>query len=151
MGVVLMAAIVLAAWRFANNVSANIIFNLTVAMLIIATYQAKFTPGRQGAWWSGFATLGWVHLVLWLAGMPWERSYSFRVSFISDTVFWILAAIVGLDQGAFDLRLDFEPTIARTLILQSLTSLVVGFVGAWAFSFVAFLGQGQRAPESAAQ
>jgi hypothetical protein len=137
---VLVAAIGLTAWRFAGIVWANIIFNLTVGVLIFATYQARFTPGRAGARWLGFATLGWAHLVLWLAGMPWGQSYSFNLSFITDVVFWILAADVGHDQLAFNLRVDSQPAIARTVILQCLTSLIVGLLGAWAFSFAALAG-----------
>jgi hypothetical protein len=151
MGVVLVAAIGLTAWRFAGNVSANIIFNLTVGVLIVATYKARFTPGRAGARWLGFATLGWAHLVLWLAGMSWGQSYSFNLSLITDVVFWILAADVGPDQLAFNLRLDSQPAIARTLILQCLTSLIVGLLGAWAFSLAALEGSVPPTAGSAAQ
>jgi hypothetical protein len=140
MGIVLLAAIGLTAWRFAGKVSANIVFNLTVVVLILATYKSKFTLGRAGARWLGFATLGWAHLVLWLAGMPWGQNYSFNLSFISDILFWILAADIGTDQLAFNLRLDSEPAIARTVILQCLTSLIVGFLGAGAFSFASLVG-----------
>jgi hypothetical protein len=134
MVVVLIAAVVLTAWRFAGNVSSNIIFNLTVAFLILATYQAKAAPGKDGAWWLGFATLGWVHLVLG-AGTPWSRGFTFNLTFISGLVFWILAALVQFDQGGLNLSLNTEADIARAFILECLTSLIVGFLGALAFSF----------------
>jgi hypothetical protein len=151
MGAVLIAAIGLTAWRFAGNVAANIVFNLTVGVLILATYQARFTSGRAGARWLGFATLGWAHLVLWLAGMPWGQSYAFNLTFITDLVFWILAANVGLDQLAFNLRLDSQPAIARTVILQCLTSLIVGLLGAGAFSLGALTGSGPLVAGPAAE
>ena len=104
MGVVLFAAIGLTAWRYAGNASANIIFNLTVLVLIVATYKAKFTVGRDGAWWLGFATLGWAHLGLWVAAKPWQHLYSFNLSLITDVVYWVLAANVGISQLAENLR-----------------------------------------------
>jgi hypothetical protein len=137
MVVVLIAAIVLAAWRMAGPVAANIFLNLTVAVLIFGTYRARSTPGRAGAWWSGFATLGWTHLVVWLAGMPWGQGYGFPISLITDVVFWILAANVGPEQLASNLRVDPPVAVARTVILQCLTSLIVGLLGAWAFSLAA--------------
>jgi hypothetical protein len=59
---------------------------------------------------------------------------------IDSILFWILAADIGPDQLAFNLRLDSEPAIARTVILQCLTSLIVGFLGAGAFSFASLVG-----------
>jgi hypothetical protein len=140
MVVVLIAAIGLTAWRLANYVVANVIFNLTVLVLIVATYKAKFTVGRDGAWWLGFATLGWAHLGVWLAGKPWEQDFSFNLSLITDVVYWVLAANVGIDQLASNLRLDTEPAKARTLLVECLTTMIVGLIGAWSFSFAALVG-----------
>jgi hypothetical protein len=145
--VVLIAAIGLTAWRLANYVVADVIFNLTVLVLIVATYKAKFTSGRDGAWWLGFATLGWAHLVLWVAAIPWQYLYSFNLSLITDVVYWVLAANVGIGQLASNLRLDTEPAKARTILLECLTTMVVGLLGAWSFSFAALVGA--RRPQRA--
>lgn len=144
--VVLVAALVLTAWRFAGRISANLILNVTVAALILATYKARFAQGREGAWWLGFITLGWVHLFFWLGGVPWGQGYVFRVDFISGVVFWILAANVGVEKLASDMIRDSEPAVARTLILQCATTIIVSLIGAWSFSFAAWVGdQRQRA------
>jgi hypothetical protein len=138
--VVLAAALVLAAWRLAGRISANLVLNLTVVALIAATYKARSAQGRKGVWWLGFATLGWVHLFFWLCGVPWGQGYAFRVDFISSLVFWVLAANVGLEQLATDMTRDPEPAVARTLILQCATTIIVSLIGAWSFSFAAWLG-----------
>ena len=138
--VVLVAALVLTAWRFAGGTSANLVLNLTVVALIAATYKARFAQGRKGAWWLGFTTLGWVHLFFWLGCVPWGQGYVFRVDFISSLVFWLVAANVGLEQLAFDMVGDPEPAVARTLILQCVTTIIVSMIGAWSFWFAAWVG-----------
>ena len=55
--VVLIAAVVLTAWRYAGGISANLTLNVTVLVLITATYKARFARGRNAAWWLGFAAL----------------------------------------------------------------------------------------------
>jgi hypothetical protein len=142
--VILIAAVVLTAWRFAGRISANLMLNATLVVLIAATYKARFAQGRDGAWWLGFATLGWVHLAFWLAGIPWGQGYVFRIDFITEMVFWILAANVGIDQLGSNMSRDPEPAIARTLILQCLTTTVVASIGAWSFWFAARVGEKRR-------
>ena len=144
MGVVLIAAMWLTAWRFAGGISANLALNLTVLALIAATYKSRFAAGRDGAWWLGFITLGWVHLVLWLAGVPWGQGYVFRIDFITGLVFWVLAANVGPDRLGSDLFHDPEPAVARTVILQCLTTIIVALIGAWSFSFAAWAAEQRR-------
>jgi hypothetical protein len=140
MGVVLIAAILLTAWQLAGKAAANIILNLTVLVLIVATYKAKFASGRDGAWWLGFATLGWAHLGLWVATNPWQHFYRFRLILITDVVYWVLAANVGFPQLADDLRFDPEEAKARTILVECLTATVAGLIGAWSFSFAALVG-----------
>jgi hypothetical protein len=139
MGVVLIAAVVLAAWTHASNASACVVFNATVLVLIVATFKARFAPGRDGAWWLGFATLGWAHLVLWLAARPWAESYSFNLDLFTDVVYWVLAADVGIDRLASNLTRDLEPAKARTVLLECVTTWVVGLLGAWSFRVAAFV------------
>jgi hypothetical protein len=141
MVVVLIAAIVLTAWQLAGKAAANIILNLTVLVLIVATYKAKFASGRDGAWWLGFATLGWAHLGLWMATNPWQHYYSFKLILFTDVVYWVLAANVGLEQLADDLRFDPEDAKARTVLFECLTAMVAGLIGAWCFSFAARVGE----------
>jgi hypothetical protein len=142
--VVLIAAIAMTAWRYAGRISANLTLNVTVLALIAATYKARFTQGRAAAWWLGFATLGWVHLGLWLAGVPWGQGYVFRIDLITSVVYWVLAANVGIEALGSDMVRDPEPAIARTLILQCATTVVVALIGAWSFSFAAWAGEQQR-------
>jgi hypothetical protein len=58
---------------------------------------------------------------------------------------------VGLDRLAFNLRLDPPAAVARTVILECLTTLIVGLLGAWAFSVAALAGSVPRAAGSAAE
>jgi hypothetical protein len=144
MGVVLIAAILLTAWQLAGKAAANIILNLTVLVLIVATYKAKFASGRDGAWWLGFATLGWAHLGLWVAAKPWQHFYSFNPSLITDVVYWVLAANVGFPHLADDLRFDPEEAKARTILVECLTAMVAGLIGAWCFSLASWVGERTR-------
>lgn len=63
MAVVVLAAVVIAAWRSATALSANVVFNLTVLTLLIASFKARYTRGAAGAWWFGFALCGSVYLI----------------------------------------------------------------------------------------
>ena len=142
--VVLVAAVGLTAWRYAGRISANLILNATVLVLIAATYKARFAQGRDAARWLGFATLGWVHLFSWLGGVHWGQGYVFRIDFLSSAVFWVLAANVGAQQLGFDMVRDPEPAVARTLILQCLTTIIVSMIGSWSFSIAAWVGERRR-------
>lgn len=142
--VVLIAAVVLTAWRYAGRISANLTLNVIVLVLIAATYKARFAQGRDAAWWLGFATLGWVHLGSWLAGVPWGQGYVFRIDLITSVVYWVLAANVGIDTLGSNMVRDPEPAIARTLILQCATTVIVALIGAWSFAFAAWAGEQQR-------
>ncbi len=142
--VVLVAAVGLTAWRYSGRISANLILNATVLVLIAATYQARFAQGKDAARWLGFATLGWVHLFSWLGGVHWGQGYVFRIDFLSSAVFWVLAANVGAQQLGFDMVRDPEPAVARTLILQCLTTIIVSMIGSWSFSIAAWVGERRR-------
>jgi hypothetical protein len=39
---------------------------------------------------------------------------------------------------------DPEPAVARTLILQCLTTIIVALIGAWSFSFASLVGERRR-------
>ncbi len=60
MGVVGVAAFVLAIWQMATESWASVAFNLTVLALIVASCKARFSEGPAGAWWFGFALFGWA-------------------------------------------------------------------------------------------
>ncbi len=149
--VVPIAAVVLTAWRYAGGISANLTLNVTALVLIVATYKARYAQGREAAWWLSFATLGWLHLVFWLGGVPWGQGYVFRIDFITDIVFWVLTANVGPDQLGSDMFRDPEPAIARTLILQCAAAMIVALIGAWSFSFAAWAGEQQRKSAASGQ
>jgi hypothetical protein len=70
MAVMISIALGLAALHEATQVRVNIVFNLVVAALLIATYEAKRHKGVAGAGWASFASFGWAQLVLGLIGMP---------------------------------------------------------------------------------
>lgn len=91
MGVIIFVAVGIAALQSATQLWVNIVFNLVVALLLVATYKAKCAQGIAGAWWAGFAAFGWVHLVLGVAGPPWGNQYEVRLTvFTEEIFFWVV-------------------------------------------------------------
>ena len=57
MGFVLIVALELAALRSATSGWVEIPRLLTVVILVVATYRARFSKGEAASWWFGFALL----------------------------------------------------------------------------------------------
>src|SRR4051794_18003090 len=93
-------ALGLAALQAATQVWVNIIFNLVVAALLTATYQAKHYKGAAGAFWAGFASFGWAHLVLGLIGMPWGQHYGVSPDLVTQEVTGLLVSLLEADTSA---------------------------------------------------
>jgi hypothetical protein len=64
MGIVLVAAIGLAALRSPSAIWAGAIFSLTCAVLGLAIVGAIYCKGAARAWWLGFCVFGWGYLAM---------------------------------------------------------------------------------------
>jgi hypothetical protein len=64
MALVLLVAVGFAALGNPTELWASAIFTLTVGLLCYSVVGAMFLRGRRRAYWGGFATFGWVYLIL---------------------------------------------------------------------------------------
>ena len=133
MAVMIPLSIGFAALRSANQVWVNIVFNLVVAVLLVATYKAKCAQGIEGAWWSGFAAFGWAHLVLGLVGMPWGQHYVVGPELVTTEITWRVAALLEPDTSAAVL----QRAIGTVLVVHCLGCLLFSLLGGIVFGFFA--------------
>ena len=148
MAIMTPVALGLVALREASQLWVNIVFNLVVAFLLLATYKPRCTRGTAGAWWTGFAAFGWAHLVLGLIGMPWGQHYGVSPTLLTlEVVEWIW---VYLDTDTSAAAV--QGLMARFLVLHSILSLLLGLIGAVTFAFFAGRGEptGSSGPASPA-
>jgi hypothetical protein len=74
MGIVVVAAVGLAALRNASETWAGMILLLTCGVLALAVVGVVCRAGSERAWWLGFALFGWGYLVLAFGFWPEDRS-----------------------------------------------------------------------------
>jgi hypothetical protein len=95
MGIVLMAALGLAALRNASQAWSGAIFLLTRGVLGLAIIKAVYRRGADRAWWFGFCLFGWGYLAL-VEPRPEIRSPYLSTSLLLVTVRPYLADRVDL-------------------------------------------------------
>jgi hypothetical protein len=64
MALIALIAVEMASLRVASDGFVDLSRHLTVAMLAVATYLARYREGDRAAWWFGFALLGWSYFAL---------------------------------------------------------------------------------------
>jgi hypothetical protein len=133
MAVMIPIALGLAAFQSATQLWVNIVFNLVVAVLLVATYKAKCSQGIEGAWWAGFASFGWGHLVLGLLGMPWGQHYGVGPELVTGEITGRVVALLEPDRSAAVL----QRVIARVLVVHCVLCVLLSLLGAYVFSFFA--------------
>src|SRR5438067_1229417 len=104
MAVMIPVALGLVALREATQFLVDIVFNLVVASLLLATYKAKCSRGTAGAYWTGFAAFGWAHLVLGLIGMPWGQHYGVSPNLVTLMIVERVWAYLDSDTSAAAVR-----------------------------------------------
>jgi hypothetical protein len=137
MAVIIPVALGLVAFREATQFWVDIVFNLVVASLLLATYKAKCSRGAAGAYWTGFAAFGWAHLVLGLIGMPWGQQYDVSPNLVTLIVVERVWAYFDSDTPATVI----QGLLARIIVVQSILSLLLGLIGAMTFGFFARRGE----------
>lgn len=139
MAVMVPVAIGLVALREATQLWVDIVFNLVVASLLLATYKAMGSRRTAAARWAGFASFGWAHLVLGLIGMPWVQQYGISPNLSTTMLIVRIWEYLDADTSAAAL----QGMIARFLVVHSVLSVLLGLIGAMAFGF--FADQGEQA------
>lgn len=136
MAVMIPVALGLVALREASQLWVDIVFNLVVASLLLATYKAIGSRGTAAARWAGFASFGWAHLVLGLIGMPWGQHHGVSPNLVTLRLIERVWDYLEIDTSA-------QGVIARFLVVHSVLSVLLGLVGAIVFGF--FADRGERA------
>jgi hypothetical protein len=139
MAVMIPVAIGLVALREATQLWVDIVFNLVVASLLLATYKAIRSRGTAAVRWAGFSSFGWAHLVLGLIGMPWGQHYGVSPNLLTWALVERVWAYLDTDTSAAAV----QGAIARFLVVHSLLSILLGLLGAMVFGF--FADRGERA------
>ncbi len=137
MTVMIPVAIGLVALREASQLWVDIVFNLVVASLLFAIYKARCSQGTGAAWWTGFAAFGWAHLVLGLIGMPWGQHYGVSPNLLTVVIIERVWEYFDSENSAAAV----QGVIARFLVVHSVLSLLLSWIGAMAFGF--FAGRGE--------
>jgi hypothetical protein len=132
MVVMIPLAIGLAAFQSATQLWVNLIFNLVVAVLLLALYKAKCSQGIDGAWWAGFASFGWCHLVLGLLGNS-VAHYGVQPELLTAEITWRVLGLLESDTSVAAL----QRVIARALVVHCFMSLLIALLGATIFRYFA--------------
>ena len=97
MGVVVVSAVGLAAWRNADETWAGVMMLLTCGVLALAVVGAFYREGARRAWWLGFSVFGWGYMALWT--LCYESSWTMRpttmVLQLVEPWMWSLATPIG--------------------------------------------------------
>lgn len=133
MNAVIALAIGLAALRNASQLWVNIAFNLTVVALIYSTYRARCSRGVQGAWWTGFATFGWVHLTLGLIGTGLGQMYGVQPTLATSYVAAVVVDSIEPDNSVTMLT----KKAGMYLVAHCGLSLLLSLLGAQLFGLFA--------------
>jgi hypothetical protein len=68
MAIIALLAVEMASLRVASDGYVDLSRHLTIVMLAVATYLARYGYGGRAAWWFGFALVGWAYLALAVDG-----------------------------------------------------------------------------------
>lgn len=124
MGIVGLVAVEIAALRSAEDGWVDACRLLTASVLVFATFLARDRRGREGAFWFGFAVLGWAAFVLVqdaLAGSNASESVMSRLPRL------VLAAIADREEsGSYAAH---ERILRQFRILHLMLILPAGLIG----------------------
>jgi hypothetical protein len=132
MAVIIVFALAFTAIHAATQLWVNIVYNLVVVGLLVATYKSISTRGIAAARWAGCAAFGWAHLVLG-GGLPWGQHFGVSLGLFTDEAIWRIVLL---------LEPDNTPDMAQRRetmypIVHCIVSLLFGVLGAGIFGFFA--------------
>jgi hypothetical protein len=64
LGIVALMALCLAPLANLSDLTSLALVYVKFGLVIVATFLARYRPGRPAAWWFGFATLGWASILI---------------------------------------------------------------------------------------
>ena len=140
MGFVLIVALELAALRSGTSGWVEIARLLTVVILVVATYRARFSKGEAASWWFGFSLLGWAYYLLGIEEGQWARFNYPADPFVESLPFRTLGLFVpDIDPLGWDHSPRGFRVYHQVRIVQSILVLVVAAVGGLTCRLLAFL------------
>ncbi len=101
MGIILVAGLLFALVRIEKGIVlsgleiwVNLARYLSITMLVIGTYRAKYRNGREADWWFGFALAGWAYC-LFSGDMVWQSRWPVHLpdSLVRRLPYWIVDQI----------------------------------------------------------
>ena len=150
MGIIMLAGLVLGLVRAERGMVrsglegwANVARYVSVAMLVIATYRARYRKGREADWWFGFALGGWSYY-LFSGDMIWQWAWPTHLpnSLVQSLPHWIVTLIPRNWMDKIVLSYSFlgvpETRSYVTRIVQALLVLLVAFVGGFICSLLSW-------------
>jgi len=134
MGLVMGAGLVLALVRvekamvpFAGEGWVHFGHYLSVTILVIATYRARYENGKAGDWWFGFALGGWAyHLLAGDMIWQWPEPTHTPDSLIAYLPDWI-ASLIPVQPSSHHPRHQIRTELTR--IVQDCLVMCAAFVG----------------------
>lgn len=117
----LMGFVVIVALVMATSSWVNVVGYLTVAVLIVATYQARYRRRLAGAWWFGFSLFGWAYYIFGIDAMTsWSQPAQKPGSFVEDFPFRLADLfITHADVMAASLKGKSETFTARSYLARA--------------------------------
>lgn len=126
MALIALLAVEMASLRVASDGYVDLSRHLTVAMLAVATYLARYRDRGWGDWWFGFALAGWAYFALVIEALARMRASTFVSTMRPVTFLGLLLDEKYLTSNRGDL---FERWWNQFHILQSIFTLWVASLG----------------------
>jgi hypothetical protein len=141
MGMILVVGVVLALVRVEQRMVrsglegwVNVARYVSMAMLVIATYRARYGKGKEADWWFGFALGGWSYY-LFSGDMIWQWSWPTHMpnSLVQTLPHWIVSLIPRSWMDRIILTYSFlgvpETRSYVTRIVQALLVVFAALIG----------------------
>ena len=131
MALVALVAVELAALRSAQDGWVDACRFLTAAVLVLATFLARYRQAEEGAFWFGFAVVGWATFILVLDALAATRSSDSVISRLPQ-----LALEAMVDRAAANNYAAALRVMRQFHILHLMLILPVGVAGGFGCWFV---------------
>ena len=128
MAVIAVLAVELASFRVASDGYVDLTRHLTVVMLAVAVYLARYREGDRAAWWFGFALFGWAYFAL-VVDATARRSAASVVSLRAVPPVTVLGLFFGDESLTGNNPAVIKHWWNQYEILQSILALVIACLG----------------------
>ncbi len=128
MAVIAVLAVELASFRVASDGYVDLTRLLTVVMLAVAVYLARYREGDRAAWWFGFALFGWAYFALAVNASA-RQSAASVLSLRPVPPVTVLGLFFGDESLTSNNRAVIKHWWNQYEILQSILTLVIACLG----------------------